>query len=120
MDIENPHILVSQNGDRWAVIVKWTATFHPLEVSSGFEFEDSVALWEWDTSDHDHISNSAVAPFRPTSTSVSRSAIWNFPGDALDTELGAEEIRAQVFLRNRTTSGTSIHKYTPIVSISPD
>jgi hypothetical protein len=46
---------------------------------------------------------------------------WSdIPGDVLDTELGGEEIRGQMFLRNITTSSNTIHVFTPQLQISPD
>jgi hypothetical protein len=81
-------------------------TFLPVEISSGFEFEDWVTLWEWD--------------FRPTSLRHTWEWTTNIPADALDTELGGEEIRAQVFIRNVTLGSAPIHRHTPILQISPD
>lgn len=120
MDIENPRIVAEQHGDNWTLTVHWIETFSPQEISSGFEFEDWITFWEWDVSDHDHILNGATDRFRPTS--VRHSWQWpfpNIPSDVLDTELGGEEIRAQVFLRNVTTSSSPIWRYTPLLQISP-
>lgn len=119
MDIVNPRITASQNGERWTLIVSATEVFTPEEISNGFEFEDWATLWEWDDSDHDFIMNWRAERFRPTSMRHSAEWITNIPGDALDTELGGEEIRVQVFLRNVTTSSGSIHRFTPILQISP-
>jgi hypothetical protein len=109
----------SQNGDRWTLIVSATEVFTPEEISNGFEFEDWVMLWEWDVSDHDHITNWRAERFRPTSVRHSWEWTVNIAGDDLDTELGGEELRAQVFLRNVTTSSQPIHVFTPILQISP-
>ena len=68
MDIENPHMWATQTaGNRWVLVVKATETFLPVEISSGFEYEDWVTLWEWDDTDHDHILNWRAERFRPTS-----------------------------------------------------
>jgi len=119
MDIINPSITASQAGDRWTLIVTATETFSPEEISNGFEFEDSASLWEWDDSDHDHITNWRADRYRPTSLRHVWQWTVNVSGDALDTELGGEEIRAQIFLRNVTTSSSTIHRFTPILQISP-
>lgn len=120
MDIINQRISASQSGNRWTLVVDYTATFTQTELSFGFVFEDSVAFWEWDDSDHDHLVNSAVVSFRPAGPRVARRWVWsNVPGNVLDTELGGEEIRAQIFLRNRSTSGAVIWRFTPILQISP-
>jgi hypothetical protein len=120
MDIINPRMTASQNGDRWTLVVSVTEVFTPTEISQGFEFEDWLTLWEWDDSDHDFLGNQAVTRFRPASVQESFQWTWsNVPGDVLDTELGGEEIRAQAFLRNFTTSSAAINRFTPILQISP-
>jgi hypothetical protein len=119
MDIENPRIIASQSGDRWALIVTWVATFTPQEITGGFEFETWLTYWEWDDSDHDFILNTGVSRFRPSSVRLGFSHHANVPGDQLDTELGGEELRAQIFLRNHTTGSAPISRVTPILQISP-
>ena len=121
MDIENPHMWATQTaGNRWVLVVKATETFLPVEISSGFEYEDWVTLWEWDDTDHDHILNWRAERFRPTSLRHTWEWTTNIPADALDTELGGEEIRAQVFMRNVTLNSAPIHRFTPILQVSPD
>jgi hypothetical protein len=120
MDIINQRITASQSGDRWTLIVSATEVFSPQEISNGFEFEDWVSLWEWDDSDHDFITNWRAERYRPTSLRHAWQWTVNIAGDDLDTELGGEEIRAQIFLRNVTTSSAPIHRFTPILQISPD
>lgn len=119
MDIVNPRIVAQQNGNNWTLTVHWDETYTPQEISAGFEFEDWITFWEWDDTDHDHILNSAVDRFRPNSIRHTWQWPFSIPGDALDTELGGEEIRAQVFLRNFSTSSSPIHRFTPILQISP-
>lgn len=120
VDIINPRLTASQLGNRWTIHLNYIATFNPQELTFGFTFEDRVAFWEWDDTDHDFLANSAGAQFRPGSLRVGRSWVWpNVPSDRLDTELGGEELRGQVFLRNFTTGGVSIHRYTPILQIAP-
>ncbi|MEV4711925.1 hypothetical protein [Micromonospora sp. NPDC049374] len=121
MDIINQSISASQSGNRWTLSVPYIETFTAAEISQGFEFERWVTFWEWDDSDHDHLTNGAAVRFRPTSVRLSRRWTWSdIPGDVLDTELGGEEIRAQLFLRNFTTSSVAISKFTPILQIAPD
>jgi len=98
--------------------IKATETFLLEELNQGFAFEDWVTLWEWDDSDHDHIDNQEVERFKPKSIQRRRSWSWEIDGEVLDTELGGEEIRAQIFLRNATT-GSTIDKVTPLLQISP-
>jgi hypothetical protein len=120
VDIISPTISASQNGDRWTLVVSLIQTFTPTEISQGFEFEKWITFWEWDDSDHDFLTNSSALRFRPGSVRVSTQWTWaNIPGDQLDTELGGEEIRGQVFLRNFTTSSSPINRLTPILQISP-
>ncbi|WP_447009520.1 hypothetical protein [Saccharothrix hoggarensis] len=120
MDIINARLTASQNGDRWTLVTSVTETFTPQEISAGWEFEDWASVWEWDDSDHDFITNFGVTRFRPASLRESFSWTWsNVPGDVLDTELGGEEIRVQVFLRNFSTGSAAIHRFTPILQISP-
>jgi hypothetical protein len=120
VNIENPRIVAEQLGANWRLTVHWTETFTPDEISNGFEFEDWITFWEWDDTDHDHILNGAVDRFRPTSLKHNWEWAFTIPGENLDTELGGEEIRAQVFLRNATTSSSAINRLSPILQISPD
>jgi hypothetical protein len=60
----------------------------------------------WDDTDHDHIMNWRAETFRPTSLRHSWEWTTNTPADALDTELGGEEIRAQVYPKRDTQLGT--------------
>ena len=119
MDIVSPTIVAQQHGDWWTLTVHWVETFTPQELTSGFEFEDWITFWEWDDTDHDWIMNSVTDRYRPTSVQHRWQWPFDIPGDNLDTELGGEEIRAQVFLRNVTTSSAPIHRHTPILQISP-
>ncbi|MFF6949320.1 hypothetical protein ACFZAD_11745 [Streptomyces iakyrus] len=120
MDIINPRVTASQSGDRWTLTVNVVEEFTPQEITSGFEFEDWVTWWEWDDSDHDHLTNHGVTRWKPVSVREAYSWTWsNIPEDVLDTELGGEEIRAQIFLRNFTTSSATIHRFSPILQISP-
>ncbi|MFI6978999.1 hypothetical protein ACIBSV_10420 [Embleya sp. NPDC050154] len=122
MDITNRTVTARRAaGSRWAFEVRWTVTLTPSEASSGTLFQDAYRMWEWDVSDHDALTNwSTSDPFDPPSTTVKRIARLNMPADALDTESGEEEIRAQIGVRNVSAGGPwLIDRFTPIVHISP-
>lgn len=116
MEIFRPTMTASQSGDLWTLEITADEAFLLEEV--GQEFEDWVTLWEWDDSDHDFIDNQEVRRFKLQSVQKRRSWAWEIDGEVLDTELGGEEIRAQIFLRNVAT-GATINKVTPLLQISP-
>ncbi|WP_405604352.1 hypothetical protein OHT93_33735 [Streptomyces sp. NBC_00191] len=122
MDLINPTVTASRDAqNRWTLTVKAIETFTPEEIRSGFEFEDWAQWWEWDDSDHDHLANHGVIRWRPASVREAMEWTWsNIPGDDLDTELGGEEIRAKLFIRNFTTSSAPIERLSPILEIAPD
>lgn len=110
------------SGNTWRLTVKYTATFTPQEVSPplNYTFRDAIQIWEWDDVDHDLVTGWANATnFNPGATSVSRTKVVDVNGDDLDTELGGEEIRAKVRLRNFTTGGVPLHKFTSIINLAP-
>lgn len=119
MQITNTSITAEDTPDPfWKFTIRYTAVFHPSEAN--FEFEDKVKIREQDTGgDHDNIGDWGPAhPFRPNgATSVNRTITTKRSRDALDTELGAEEIRAEIGLHNRTTNGPWISVHTSVVSI---
>ncbi len=100
--------------------VHWSERFTAQEIQAGFEFEDWITFCEWDDEDHDWILDCSADRFQPTSLKHRWEWPFTIPADNLDTELGGEKIRAQVFLRNRTTSSPPISVFTPILQISPD
>jgi len=119
-NITNPYLTAQQSGSRWAITTKWTPVFHPGEVSAGFIFATSYSLREADdTSADDIILNSSVEEFKPNSTRVPFQARTNMPGDSLDTEWGAEELYAEIHLRNVTVGGPPVIVRTPRLQISP-
>ena len=110
------------SGNTWRSTVKYTATFTAQEVNQplNYTFRDAIQIWEWDDVDHDQVTGWANATnFNPGATSVSRTKVVDVNGDDLDTELGGEEIRAKVRLRNFTTGGVPQHKYTSIIPLAP-
>jgi hypothetical protein len=122
MEIVDARLVAEQVGgssDLWRLTVHWSERFTAQEIQAGFEFEDWITFWEWDDVDHDWILNGPADRFQPTSLKHRWEWPFTIPGDDLDTELGGEEIRAQVFLRNRTTSSAPISVFTPILQISP-
>ena len=108
-------------GNIWRLTVKYTATFTAEEATDkNYTFRDSVRIWEWDDVDHDAVTGWVAATnFNPASTSVSRTKVVDVHGDDLDTELGGEEIRAKISLRNFTTGGVATQKLTSIINLSP-
>ncbi len=126
MNISNLQPITAQKtGNSWKLTVKYTATFSPDEVNPfpqghNYTFRDAIQIWEWDVSDHDQITGWISAPsFNPSATAVQRTLVAIVNGDELDTELGGEEVRARIRLRNVTTSGVPIYKYTPIILLAP-
>jgi hypothetical protein len=119
-NITNPYLTAQQSGSRWGITINWTAVFHPGEVSAGFRFATSYSLREADdTSADDIIINSSVGEFTPNSTRVRFAPRTNIPGALLDTEWGAEELYAEIHLRNVTVGGPPVIVRTPRLQISP-
>ena len=57
MNLSNPTITATQSGDRWTLTASVTENFSREEINANFQFEDFVTFWEWDTSDHDFLTN---------------------------------------------------------------
>ena len=123
MNITNIQPINAQKtGNTWKLTVKYTATFTSEEVNPphNYTFRDGIQIWEWDDVDHDQVTGwVAASNFNPSATSVQRTMVANVSGDDLDTELGGEEIRAKILLRNFTTGGTPKHKFTAIINLAP-
>ncbi|MEZ4564240.1 MAG: hypothetical protein R2853_16040 [Thermomicrobiales bacterium] len=117
MDIINPSLSVQRlPGDLWELTVRYTITFSPQELNPPFDFAflDAVRIWEWDSHDHDTLTGwLRIENFCPTTTSINRTKIVRVTDDLLDTELGGEEVRAQIHLRNTTISGLPVERFTP-------
>lgn len=122
MQLENPRIsAVTLGGNRFNIVVSVIEVFTQDEINQDFEFEDVAQVWEWDDSDHDFLANWSPIRWRPASKREFMEWKWsNIPGDVLDTELGGEEIRAKIMLRNVTSSSPTITVHTPILPMSPD
>jgi hypothetical protein len=122
MQLENPRVsAIAVGGNRFTLVVSVMEVFTKDELNQDFEFEDRAELWEWDDSDHDFLGNASPIRWRPASLREHMEWTWsNIPGDHLDTELGGEEIRARIFLRNVTSSSQPIIVHTPILNPSPD
>lgn len=123
MDIANQTISARRLSEStWELTVRYDCTFTSQEVNPPFDFRflDAVRIWEWDTSDHDVVTGWVrVEEFNPGATTINRTKVVRVSDDALDTELGGEEIRAQIHLRNTTISGIPVERFTPIIPLSP-
>ena len=120
MNIGPVSLIATKSGNHWTLTANYTASFTQEELNLGFVFQDAVRFWEWDDSDHDNLANGAWTSFTPFSLQSSRVWTWsNIPDDALNTEIGEEELRAEIFLRNSTTTGAAINRYSPILTLDP-
>ncbi|MFN3980002.1 MAG: hypothetical protein ACK4SA_06430 [Caldilinea sp.] len=109
------------SSNKWRLTVKYTATFSPQEVNPplNFTFRDAFQIWEDDPVNDDQITGYvAVSTFNPSSTSVARTLTHEISGDALDTELGGEEIKVRVRLRN-VDLNYPIHKWSKTIALAP-
>ncbi|MEU6666006.1 hypothetical protein [Streptomyces sp. NPDC046727] len=103
----------------WEFLITYTVHFEPFEI--GLFFNDSVKIWEEDTSDDDQITAYApVETFHASGPSVFRRKRFTAQADALDTEVGKEEIYAWIWLRDANSLGPAADEQrTPIKSIDP-
>jgi hypothetical protein len=107
------------------LIVDYTLNFSQAEVDANFEFEHGVVLFELDAGEPFGggdgplyvIDNQVDNPNR-TTLPFSRP-FTDILGTDLNTELGAEEIWAEVYARNRTTAGQVISRKSPVINTSP-
>ena len=122
MQLENPRIsAMALPNNHFTIVISAIEVFTQDELNQNFEFEDRAEVWEWDDSDHDHLANFSPIRWRPASLREFMEWTWsNIPGDTLDTELGGEEIRAKIYLKNVTSSSPSVVVHTPILPMSPD
>ncbi|PTH90325.1 hypothetical protein C9J60_05035 [Streptomyces sp. A244] len=120
MDLSNLRIETSVAGATWTFKVHYSALFTTQEINAGFLFADTAKIMEDDDVDDDLVHNWAPQDFyRPSQTR--HDFVWTFRvhEDAVDTELGGEEIYGKVALRNVTTSSGWIMKDTGILQVSP-
>jgi hypothetical protein len=109
------------SSNKWRLTAKYTATFSPQEVSPplNFDFRDAFQIWEDDPVNDDQITGwVAVSNFNPSSTSVARTLMHDITGDDLDTELGGEEIKVRVRLRN-VSLNFPIHRWSGTIGLAP-
>lgn len=123
MDIINPSLSVQRlPGELWQLTVRYTITFTAQELNPPFDFAflDAVRIWEWDRHNHEAVTGLLrVEQFCPMTTNISRTKIVRVTDDMLDTELGGDEVRAQIHLRNTTISGISLERFTPVLHLLP-
>ena len=103
----------------WKFTVEYTAEFAQHEINT--PFKDAIKIWEWE-SDPEALTayESTLEFFTPTTTSVTRVKTILVDSGTLDTELGSEEIRAQIWLGNQDVPpGSRDEKLTQIIDISP-
>jgi hypothetical protein len=86
------------------ITVTYTASFTQSDLQFADGFADSAALFEDDRGepfggDDDRYFNWDIGTFRPTSSEQTRVFTATVTLDSLNTELGGEEIYAQVHLR---------------------
>jgi hypothetical protein len=122
MRVSTPRITASVNGSTWTFQVAYRATFTQDEVNQHFRFADRVRIMEDDdTSGDDVVSNwSQEESWVPDDTQDDWTWTVRVNEDAVDTELGGEEIYGQISLRNVTTSSGSIVGTSQIINVSPD
>jgi hypothetical protein len=115
-------IQASQSGNTWTLVVRYTATFTNQEKDPplNYTFRDSIRIREDDPFVDDTITGwISASNFNPSTNSVVRTLTAVVNGNDLDTELGGEEIYAQIQLRNFTTGGVAIIRKTANINLSP-
>jgi hypothetical protein len=106
-------------GDKWKLSVTYTATFSGPEVAT-FNFRDAIQVWEDDPWDNDKVTGwRNDATFNPATTSVVRTKTTTVSGDALDTELGGEEIYLKIRLFNSDLNTPPIVKNSSVNPLAP-
>ncbi|MFI7399242.1 hypothetical protein ACIBW9_01895 [Streptomyces sp. NPDC049541] len=108
----------------WAITVSYDIRFRDDEVS--LDFDDAVKLWEDDRGEPFGGGDDQITPypipsrFRASSPLVSREKTITVFRDQLDTEIGNEEVKAQIWLRRADSGGPADDEvYTPITEMSP-
>ena len=122
MDIQNVKLSAEQlSSNKWRLTVRYNAVFSRAEVNPplNFTFRDAFQIWEDDTFDDDQITGwVAVSNFNPSADVVPRTLSYDISGDALDTELGGEEIKVRIRLRN-VDLNFPIHKWSGTIGLAP-
>jgi hypothetical protein len=105
----------------WNIRITYTLRFEPAEFNGPFEFEDSVRLREEDDTSGDDVIFDWEFPFVFNPTQEFEPVEWTYNSISplnLDTELGAEEIYGQIFVRDRPTTRV-VQSNTNILPIAP-
>jgi hypothetical protein len=106
---------VRQHGSRFDFDIKFAVNFTRADVLNQYPFEMWCDMWEQDSDDDDLISRGPHYNLPP------ENATWtlhrdNVPKSSIDTELGAEEVYARCFARNKET-GQQPWSYTPRIQL---
>ncbi|GHD98249.1 hypothetical protein [Streptomyces alanosinicus] len=108
----------------WEITVSYDVNFRDDEV--GGDFDDAVKLWEDDRGAPFGGGDDQITPypipdrFTAFSSVVSRQKSITVFRDQLDTEIGDEEVKAQIWLRRADSGGPADDEvYTPIQEMSP-
>jgi hypothetical protein len=111
--VGRPRISVARtSGPNFIFNVSYTANFTQADRGFPEGFAESMALFESDRGsftggDNEHYLNMPIRTFRPTSEQETHTFTFTLDSDALDTELGGEEIFARVHLRRNIDGLTS-------------
>lgn len=123
MDIINPSLSARRLSDElWELTVRYTITFTTQELTPPFDFafQDAVRIWAWDSHAHDVVTGwLRYEHFCPIATSVNRAKVVRVTDDTLDTDLGGDDVRAQIRLHNTSISGLPVERFTPILPLLP-
>lgn len=111
----------SDSGNVWDITVEYDAIFSSWELNeANFSFRDGFVLWEDDDFSDDLLTGVVgVSVFNPTTSPTHRKMSVRIDGGTLDTELGEEELYAQVRLRNLQLNLLYPSVPTPVLAISP-
>jgi hypothetical protein len=94
---------VISRADALECIVTYTLYFTDDEV--GQNFDDSVKIWEKDTSDDDQISAYAVPETFTAQNGMKRTKSFSLSRGQANTEIGPEELYAWIWLRRTGSKG---------------
>jgi hypothetical protein len=102
-------------------VVTYTAVFTDNDL--GHDFEDAAKLWEDDSgflgSDDDPITSYPnPSSFSATSHKVDRIIEIILPSEQVSTEIGNEEIKAQIWLRRIGDRAAADEQYTDIIEVN--
>jgi hypothetical protein len=122
MQIQNVRLSAEQlSSNKWRLTVRYIAVFDPVEVNPplNFTFRDGFQIWEDDPVNDDQLTGYvALSNFNPAGTVVQRVLSHDISGDTLDTEIGGEEIKVKLRLRN-VNLNFAIHKWSGTISLAP-